>query len=122
MGSWGMCFEPFTCLRCGNGCWINPVDSPCLNCENDLFAQKMSRSIVLQHLIRSGHLPNSLVRTLISYVQWNDAKAVFRKRYLWAMLLSSDSVCRQLTYFHNRNLGNLSQYEDVIDRVLAFVI
>ena len=94
MGSWGVCFAPITCLRCGSEFWINPDDSPCLDCENEIFTQKMSRSIVLLHLIRSDRLPDSLVRTLISYVQWNDAKAVFRKRYLWEMLLSSGSIFR----------------------------
>ena len=82
----------------------------------------MSRSIVLLHLIRSGRLPDPLVQTLISYVQWNDAKDVFRKKYLWEMLLSSGSIFRQLTYFHIGSLCNISQYEDILDHVLAFVI
>ena len=82
----------------------------------------MSRSIVLLHLIRSGRLPDPLVQTLISYVQWNDAKVVFRKRYLWEMLLSSGYIFKQLTYFHNGSLGNISQYENIFDRVRAFVI
>ena len=81
----------------------------------------MNRSIVFLHLIRSGRLPDPLVRTLISYIQWNDAKVVFRKRYLWEML-SSGSIFRHLTYFHNGSLGNMSQYEDILDHVLAFVI
>ena len=82
----------------------------------------MSRSIVLLHLIRSGRLPDPLVQTLISYVQWNDAQAVFRKRYVWEMLLSSGSIFRQFTYFHNGSLGNISQYENNLDHVLAFVL
>ena len=82
----------------------------------------MSRSIVLLHLVRSGRLPDPLVRTLISYVQWNDAKVVFRKTYLWEMLLSSGSIFKQLTYFHNGSVGNMSQHEDILDHVLGFVV
>ena len=43
------------------------------------------------------------------------------KRYLTEMLLAKGSMFRRFTYFHNGRAGNMFQYEDIIDRVIAFI-
>ena len=121
MGSWGK-FTPIMCIRCCEESWINSVDGPCLNCQNDFFERKMIRSTVLQHLFRSGRLPYSLVRMVISYVHWQNATSEFKRRYMLEMLLSSGSVFRRFTYFYIAFCGSISQHEDVVARVIAFVV
>ena len=121
MGSWGK-FTPIMCIRCCEESWINTVDWLCLDCQNDFFARKMIRSIVLQPLFRSGRFPYSFMRMVIGYVHWQHATSEFKRRYLLEVLFSSGSIFWRFTYFYNAFCGNISQPEDVVDCVIAFVV
>ena len=44
-----------------------------------------------------------------------------RLGFLWCMLLGRGSPFRRLTYFHNGMAGNISEAEDVFDRLLSFL-
>ena len=47
--------------------------------------------------------------------------ADFKRRYSLAVLLARHFKFRQRTYFHNVKVVNLLRYEDIVDRVVAFV-
>ena len=41
--------------------------------------------------------------------------------YLWCLLLAQPSPFEKFTYFSNGMAGNISQTEDVLDRILGFL-
>ena len=79
-------------------------------------------SMVALHLARTFRPPQHIIRTIIEYVNWNDPAAEFRLQYLLNMLLASGSGFRLLTHFYSGIHGNISQTEDIIDRIVLFVV
>ena len=101
---------------------INPGWAPCLDCENTEFVKTTTASIAFMHLRMASHLPEMPLQTIACFLQWNDSQAVFIRRYLLNVLLAKESVFRQFTYFYNSKKGNISSREDVLDRILEFVV
>ena len=101
---------------------INPGWAPCRDCENIEFVKTTTASIVFMHLRMASHLPEMPLQTIATFIQWNDSHAVFRRRYLLNVLLAKESEFRQFTYFYNNKKGNISSREDVLDRILCFVV
>ena len=98
-----------------------PLDQWCLDCRNAQLVAQTSACIVFKHLFRSCNVPPILAAVLVSYVHWHDAAADFERQYLLAVLLMRHSKFKQLTYFHNEKACNILIYEDIVDRVVAFV-
>ena len=90
---------------------------------NDMAATMAS--IVFKHLFETLNLPDTFGQELVRYLQpMHDALANFRGQYLRKMLMGppyAPSKFRLLTYYGNGMAGNISDTEDIIDRVIAFV-
>ena len=74
------------------------------------------------HLRKAFHLLEMPLQLVDSFVMWNDSYSEFKRCYLLTVLLARESVFRQLTYYYNTTRGNMSDLEDVIDRILSFVV
>ena len=74
------------------------------------------------HLRTANHIPEMPLQLLASFLQWNNIYAEFKRRYLRNVLLARESVFCQVTYFSNKTCGNMSDLEDVTDRILSFVV
>ena len=121
MGSWTR-FRSLPCCRCNNSALTTREEGFCLDCENTAFVNQNSGSMVFLHLQRSVHLPQTTAKSIVIFLQWYDDTSEFKRIYLTELLLQRGSVFRKLTYFHNRSHGNISAHEDVIDRIISFVV
>ena len=68
---------------------------------------------------QSPELPLQIVA---SFLKWNDGYAVFKRLYLLHVLLARDSVFSHFTHWYNNVSGEISDLEDVVDRIISFVI
>ena len=93
-----------------------------MDCENEEFIKSTMASIAFMHFCKACHLPEMLLQLVASFFQWNDSYAEFKRCYLLNVLLARESVFCQLTYFSNKTCGNISDLEDVIDRILSFAV
>ena len=74
--------------------------------------------------LRDKLTPGITDRVMSYLLPSGDVYAEFTRKYLRVMLLGppfQPSLFRKLTYGSNGMAGNISPYEDVIDRVLEFV-
>ena len=55
------------------------------------------------------------------FLRWYDGYAEFTRRYILNVLFGRDSVFREITFWYNNMPGDISDREDVIDRILFFV-
>ena len=78
--------------------------------------------MVARHLENSLNIPLCVIRSTVEYLYWHDPDADFRRQYLLNVLLTEGYGFRFLTYFNNGIQRNVSQCEDIIDRVLLFVV
>ena len=69
----------------------------------------------------TAHLPEIPLHIVATFLQWNDSYAEFKRQYLLIVLMAKESVFRQFTFFYNKKSGNISDREDVIDRIVSFV-
>ena len=122
MGSWSTCFIPCECGWCQQTSFANPPGVPCPSCGNKLFATLQLGTTVARHFERTLSIPQYIIRLIVEYLYWHDPDAEFRRQYLLNKLLTRGSEFRLLTYFHNGIHGNISQCEDIIDKVLLFVV
>ena len=79
-------------------------------------------SMVALHLVRTFRLPLLSIRTIIEYGHRNDPAAEFRRQYLLNMLAAAGSEFRLLSRSYNGIHGSVSHTEDIIDRVVLFVV
>ena len=77
--------------------------------------------MVARHFENTFNIPLCVIRSTVEYLYWHDPDADFRRQYLLNVLLTGPGF-RFLTYFHNGIHSNISQCEDIIDRVLLFVV
>ena len=78
--------------------------------------------MVFKHFQRSFHLPQVTVSSIVNYLQWYDDASEFKRIYLAVLLLTRGSAFRKFTYLHNSKHGNISAHEDIIDRIISFVV
>ena len=78
--------------------------------------------MVFRHLRRSFRLPLHLASSIVDYLHWYDDASQFKYIYLSELLLRTNSDFRQLTHFHNERFGSISPSEDIIDRIISFVV
>ena len=78
--------------------------------------------MVFKHLYCTFRLPVHLARSIMDYMQWYDDASEFKRIYLSVILTGPNSRLRQFTYFHNENLGSITPGEDIIDRIISFVV
>ena len=100
---------------------LNTVWAPCLDCQNNEFVERTMSSITFRHLRMTAHLPEIPLHTVATFLQWYDSCAEFKRQYLWIVLMANESVFRQFTLFYNKESGNISEREDVIERIVSFV-
>ena len=100
---------------------LNTVRAPCLDCQNNEFVERTMSSITFRHLRMTAHLPEILLHIVATFLQWNDSYAEFKRQYLLIVLMAKESVFRQFTFFYNKESGNISEREDVIERIVSFV-
>ena len=113
---------PYRCEWCQHSSFVNPIDDPCFGCSNFFFSTMQADSMVALHSARTFSLPQHIMRTTIEYVHWDDPTAEFRRQYLLNMLVAGGSGFRLLTNFYNGMHGRISHTEDIIDRVVLFVV
>ena len=121
MGSSGM-FSRCACPTCGDESFGNTIWSRCIQCKNAVVAS--TKGCVWMMPLRNKLSPGITDRVVSYLLPSGDVYADFTRKYLRVMLLgppSHPSQFRRLTYGANGMAGNISQCEDVIDRVLEFV-
>ena len=78
--------------------------------------------MVFRHLHRSFRLILHLASSIVDYLHWYDDACEFKYIYLSELLLGPNSNFRQFTHFHNERFGSISPSEDIIDRIISFVV
>ena len=68
---------------------------------------------------QSPELPLQIVG---SFLKWNDGYAVFSRLYVLHVLFTKGPVFCKFTHWYNRGSREISNLEDVIDRIISFVI
>ena len=121
MGSWTR-FRSLPCCRCNNSALTTREEGFCLDCENTAFVNQNSGSMVFLHLQRSFHLPQVTVRSIVNYLQWYGDASEFKRIHLTELLLTRGSAFRNFTYFGSSKHGTISAHEDIIDRIISFVV
>ena len=120
MGSVGI-FDRLQCVLCESESMINTEWAPCLDCQNNEFVERTTSSIAFRHLRKASHLSERPLHIVATFFHWNDSDAEFKRQYLLSVLMTKGSVFRQFTFFYNKKSGNISDREDVIDRIVSFV-
>ena len=100
---------------------INTEWAPCLDCPNTEFVERSTSSIAFRHLRKASYLSARALHIVATFIHWNDSDAEFKRQYLLSVLMTKGSVFRQFTFFYNKKSGNISDLEDVIDRIVSFV-
>ena len=78
--------------------------------------------MVFRNLNPPVRLPLHLARSIVDYLHWYDDASEFKHIYLSELLLGPNSNFRQFTHFHNERFGSISPSEDIIDRIISFVV
>ena len=100
---------------------INTESAPCLDCQNIEFVERATFPIAFRHLRKASHLSERSLHIVATFLQWNDSDTEFKRQYLLNVLLAKELVFRQFTFFYNKESGNISESEDVIERIVSFV-
>ena len=114
-------FDRLQCVLCESESMINTEWAPCLDCQNNEFVERTTSSIAFRHLRNASHLSETPLHLVPTFIHWNDSDAEFKRQYLLSVLMTKGSVFRQFTFFYNKKSGNISDREDVIDRIISFV-
>ena len=78
--------------------------------------------MVFKHLYCTFRLPVHLAQSIMDYLQWYDDASEFKRIYFSEILIGPNSSLRQFTNFHNENFGSVTRGEDIIDRIISFVV
>ena len=100
---------------------INHAWAPCIDCCNSDFVERTTSSIGFMHLRMASQSPELPLQIVASFLKWNDGHAVFKRLYLLHVLLARDSVFCEFTRWYNSMSGEISDLEDVFDRIISFV-
>ena len=120
MGSVGI-FDRLQCVLCESESMINTEWAPCLDCQNNECVARTTSSIAFRHLRNASQFSETPLHLVSTFIHWIDGDAEFKIQYLLGVLMSNGSVFRQFTFFYNKKSGNISDREDVIDRIISFV-
>ena len=80
------------------------------------------QSIAFRHLCTVSQAPELPLHTMVCFIKLKNSRAEFKRLYLMRVLLAGCSVFSQFTQWHNRISREISELEDVIDRILLFLI
>ena len=127
-------FTRAICESCQNSSFINTTfidDFPvilCPECANKVRTTWMVDSMPFLMMHRYLPMPrNVLVVMSEFFIQKLDSKAIFTRDYLQIMLLGHPMrfgmlSFRNLCYYHNGIAGSISATEDIIDRIIDYVV
>ena len=103
---------------CGRRLYPQPDEYDyCLFCES--YAKtEASLKVLARDTFFNAH-PD--LRERILQMSSVDALAEFNRAILQYILRSPGSPCRAFTYFYNGLAGNISDTEDILDRIICFV-
>ena len=87
----------------------------CVSCD-----ARIRRKLVLDK-IDFGRAVEEQFRQDLAELLVYDARRRQQLRYLWCLLLAQRSPFRKFVYFSNGMPGNISETEDVLDRILGFL-
>ena len=62
------------------------------------------------------------MHTMVCFIKWKDSRAEFKRLCIMRVLRAGCSVFCQFTQWHNRMSLEMFELEDVIDRILLFLI
>ena len=93
-----------------------------MDCWNSKFVCKTTQSIAFMHLRTISQAPELPLHTMVCFIKWKDSRADFKRLYLVRVLLAGGEVFCQFTQWHNRMSLEMFELEDVIDRILLFLI
>ena len=117
-------FTRFTCTLCPDSSFLNDGLSPCISCHNLLLLRDFPGTSIGRYLFTTRGLPIHLVDTVVRYLV-PDHEAEFRRQYLRILLLGppmGGSRFRLTTYASNGMAGSISAREDILDRILMFIV
>ena len=119
MGSYALAFIE-TCDVCGEA---KPIYERCSDLDEPEVCDECWARRIEEHVI--GHIRpinhNRGIRRIISLFLVPFRRQCARAWYTRCLLLSRYSSFCQFTYFNNGLAGNISDYEDILDRILSFL-
>jgi hypothetical protein len=118
MGSVGK-FHPTDCMNCGLP-YVRtyPETWGCKECEKLEVLKRYLLHEIFPLARRGGEWIPDLLASFLCF----DCERGARKRFLWLALTERESIFgRRFTYWGNGWEGNISQTEDILDRILCFV-
>ena len=93
-----------------------------MDCWNSNFVANTTQSIAFMHHRAVSQAPELPLHTMLCFIKWKDSRADFKRLYLMRLLLAGCSLVSQFTQWHNRMSLEMFELEDVIDRMLLFLI
>ena len=115
MGSHGM-FQSELCYICSKSIpMMYPTVRYCVPCD-----ARIRRTLVLDK-IDFGLAVEEQFRQDLAELLVYDERRRQQLHYLWCLLLAQRSPFRKFTYYSNGMAGNISEAEDVLDRILGFL-
>ena len=118
MGSVGM-FDPTRCWNCSLPyARTYPETWDCKECEKLEVLKRYLLHEIFPFTRRGGEWIPDLLASFLCF----DYEGGARKRFLWLALTGGESIfARRFTYWGNGMAGNISETEDILDRILCFV-
>jgi hypothetical protein len=133
-------FPKYRCCECGDVSLMHDyyevgsfaIEVHCWACRQLRDRDRACRTAPFKHMCQRFRLPREILNVLHSmFFPPPDMKALFRRRYLYKMLLGPPPVhlfrenmrldnFRRLTYADGGIYASISVREDILDRVLSF--
>ena len=123
MGSCGK-FEYACCFSC-NECTLPPCYPPdpfrtCIACVDRARAKRYYLRYFPLCKLQNCEFAAREVQEFVEGEIRADNRP-YKKWYLWCVLLSTDSLFHSFTWSSNQEHGNISETEDILDRIMSFV-
>ena len=119
MGSRSLLSELSLRCRCGRRVYPQPVEwGICLYCESYYELDQVLKQLARHTVFDS--VPPTVRRQVIEQLTV-DALGEFNRAVLMHILTRPISPFRAFTYFWNGLPGNISQREDILDRIVSFL-
>ena len=118
MGSVSM----FALVLCDCGATIPRMEPQLLHCYNCAYQAIASCIRAVGRYAAFSRVCGFLFINRIASYLVPDYKSRQRKWYLRCLLMAEESPFGQFTYFRNGRSGNISKTEDIIDRILSYLL
>ena len=87
----------------------------CVHCD-----ARVRRKLVLDKIDFGRAVTEQFRQDLVDFLVYDVGRRL-QLHYLRCLLLARDSPFKKFTYYWNRMAGNISETEDVLDRILGFL-